>query len=186
LASPQLQARKSWREVTTPAGKRFRVPGTPFRWRDGSPSGKTTLPDDGPWRPGALRVVDLSMGWAGPLAGHVLAALGADVIKVESHTHFDWWRGSRPPGDGAGLQLHERSHVFNAVNRGKRGITVNLATPAGNQLARDLIRGADVVIENFGAGIIEKLGLTYEALSADNPGLIMLRQPGFGSDGPEA
>lgn len=126
------------------------------------------------------------MGWAGPLAGHVLAALGADVIKVESHTHFDWWRGSRPPGDGAGLGLHERSHVFNAVNRGKRGITVNLATPRGNQLARELIHDADVVIENFGAGIIEKLGLTYEALSAENPGLIMLRQPGFGSTGPEA
>jgi len=130
-------------------------------------------------------VVDLSMGWAGPLAGQILGLLGADVIKVESHIRFDWWRGSRPPGDDPSLALYERSHVFNAVNRGKRGITLNLATPGGNDLAHRLIRDADIVIENFGAGIIEKLGLTYERLSADNPGLIMLRQPGFGSDGPE-
>jgi crotonobetainyl-CoA:carnitine CoA-transferase CaiB-like acyl-CoA transferase len=142
-------------------------------------------PRGGPWRDGALRVVDLSMGWAGPLAGQILGLLGADVIKVESHIRFDWWRGSRPPGDDPSLALYERSHVFNAVNRGKRGITLNLATPGGNDLAHRLIREADIVIENFGAGIIEKLGLTYERLSADNPGLIMLRQPGFGSDGPE-
>jgi len=187
LASPQLKARDFWVETTVPGGTTFRVPGSPFRTRgaEGTAS-KTRNESNGPWKPGALRVVDLSMGWAGPLAGHVLAALGADVIKVESHTHFDWWRGSRPPGDGAGLGLHERSHVFNAVNRGKRGITLNLATPRGAELARELIRGADVVIENFGAGIIEKLGLTYEALSSENPGLIMLRQPGFGSTGPEA
>lgn len=188
LASPQLKARNSWAESRTPSGRRVCVPGSPFRASEQYSGAQSNGVQrfEGPWSPGALRVVDLSMGWAGPLAGHVLAALGADVIKVESHTHFDWWRGSRPPGDGDGLGLHERSHVFNAVNRGKRGITLNLATPRGNDLARDLIRGADVVIENFGAGVIEKLGLTYEALSAENPGLIMLRQPGFGSSGPEA
>lgn len=188
LASPQLRLRSSWAEALTPSRRRLRVPGSPFRAVEAQPGATPArVPDmPGPWRPGALRVVDLSMGWAGPLAGHVLAALGADVIKVESHTHFDWWRGSRPPGDGDGLGLHERSHVFNAVNRGKRGITLNLANPRGNDLARDLIRHADVVIENFGAGIIEKLGLTYESLSAENSGLIMLRQPGFGSTGPEA
>lgn len=184
LASPQLAARGFWREVETPAGRRYRVPGAPARVRTNSRAGASHAPG-GPWREGALRVVDLSMGWAGPLAGHILASVGADVIKVESHTHFDWWRGSRPPGDDPALALHERSHVFNAVNRGKRGITLNLATPAGNELAHRLIHEADIVIENFGAGIIEKLGLTYERLSADNPGLIMLRQPGFGSDGPE-
>lgn len=184
LESPQLAARGFWREAETPAGRRYRVPGPPARVRTNSRAGGPHTPG-GPWRDGALRVVDLSMGWAGPLAGHILASLGADVIKVESHTHFDWWRGSRPPGDDPALALHERSHVFNAVNRGKRGITLNLATPAGNELAHRLIRNADIVIENFGAGIIEKLGLTYERLSADNPGLIMLRQPGFGSDGPE-
>lgn len=184
LASPQLRARGFWREVSTPSGKTLRVPGAPARVRTAPAAGGRRAPG-GPWRQGALRVVDLSMGWAGPLAGQILGLLGADVIKVESHIRFDWWRGSRPPGDDPSLALYERSHVFNAVNRGKRGVTLNLATPGGNDLAHRLIRDADIVIENFGAGIIEKLGLTYERLSADNPGLIMLRQPGFGSDGPE-
>lgn len=186
LASPQLRARGFWREVSTPSGNTVRVPGAPARVRTSSATvaGGTHTPA-GPWRDGMLRVVDLSMGWAGPLAGQILGLLGADVIKVESHVRFDWWRGSRPPGDDPSLALYERSHVFNAVNRGKRGITLNLATAGGNDLAHRLIREADIVIENFGAGIIEKLGLTYERLSADNPGLIMLRQPGFGSDGPE-
>ncbi|MCO5200196.1 MAG: CoA transferase [Chloroflexi bacterium] len=184
LASPHLRARGFWREVLTPSGKTLRVPGAPARVRAAPSAGGARAPG-GPWRDGALRVVDLSMGWAGPLAGQILGMLGADVIKVESHIRFDWWRGSRPPGDDPSLALYERSHVFNAVNRGKRGITLNLATPGGNDLAHRLIRDADIVIENFGAGIIEKLGLTYGQLSAGNPGLIMLRQPGFGSDGPE-
>ncbi|HQW52289.1 MAG TPA: CoA transferase, partial [Tepidiformaceae bacterium] len=185
LSSPQLAARNFWREVRTPGGRTYRVPGLPIRVTAGE-SGAPGHPSTGPWHPGALRVVDLSMGWAGPLAAQVLASLGADVIKVESHTHFDWWRGSRPPGEGAGLALHERSHVFNAVNRGKRGISLNLRTPDGHALARRLIGEADIVIENFGAGVIEKLGLTYAVLAEQNPRLIMLRQPGFGSDGPEA
>ncbi len=185
LGSQQLAARNFWREVRTPGGRTYRVPGPPIRVT----AGESAAPghrSKGPWHPGALRVVDLSMGWAGPLAAQVLASLGADVIKVESHAHFDWWRGSRPPGEGAGQALHERSHVFNAVNRGKRGISLNLRTPDGHALARRLIGDADIVIENFGAGVIEKLGLTYAVLAEQNPRLIMLRQPGFGGDGPEA
>jgi crotonobetainyl-CoA:carnitine CoA-transferase CaiB-like acyl-CoA transferase len=115
-----------------------------------------------------------------------LAAMGADVIKIESHTHFDWWRGSRPPGDNDNLGLHERSHVFNTVNRGKRGITLDLSTTRGREIAIELVATADVVLENYAAGVIEKLGLTYEVLSARNPSLIMIRQPGFGADGPES
>lgn len=185
LSSPQLEARKSWHTVTTPGGRSFQVPGEPARIpAEAGPGQRDNA--TGPWRAGALRVVDLSMGWAGPFVGMNLAAMGADVIKVESHTHFDWWRGSRPPGDGDGGDLHERSHVFNSVNRGKRGITLDLTHPRGREIALDLIASADVVIENFAAGVIEKLGLTYAAVSVRNPSLIMLRQPGFGSDGPES
>ncbi len=187
LASPQLKARDYWRGVTTPSGRALTVPGAPARVQATAPASVAPArAGNVPWRDGALRVADLSMGWAGPMVGVLLASFGADVIKVESHTHFDWWRGSRPPGDDLTLALWERSHVFNGVNRGKRGITLNLHTPRGNQLARDLIGTADVVIENFGAGVLEKLGLTYESLSAENPRLVMLRQPGFGSTGPEA
>ncbi|MGH2633627.1 MAG: CoA transferase, partial [Tepidiformaceae bacterium] len=186
LDSPQLRARNSFRGVTTPRGRTYRVPGPPARvLAEAEPTPGQERPD-GPWRPGRVRVADLSMGWAGPLVGFNLASFGADVIKVESHTHFDWWRGSRPPGDDPAQRLFEHSHVFNASNRGKRGITVNLATPRGRELALRFIGTADVLIENFGAGVLEKLGLTWDVLSAANPRLIMLRQPGFGSTGPEA
>lgn len=185
LDSPQLAARNAWREVRTPSGRTYRVPGTPIRVVDEAPGAGSPLAD-GPWRTGALRVVDLSMGWAGPLVGHILACHGADVIKVESHRRFDWWRGSRPPGDDLSLQLYERSHVFNSANRGKRGITLDLRSPEGARIVRKLIGTADVVIENFGTGVMDRLGLSYEELGAANPGLVMIRQPGFGSTGPEA
>ncbi|MFN0095833.1 MAG: CoA transferase [Dehalococcoidia bacterium] len=180
-----LQARGFWQTVTTPAGRAFRVPGPPIRV-EAARSGSRADISIGPWEPGKVRVVDLSMGWAGPYVSHILACYGADVIKVEACQKFDWWRGSRPPGDDPTLALHERSHVFNSANRGKRGLTLNLRDPEGNALARKLIATADIVVENFISGVMEKLGLTYEALSAENPGLIMLRQPGFGSWGPDA
>jgi crotonobetainyl-CoA:carnitine CoA-transferase CaiB-like acyl-CoA transferase len=186
LTSPQLEARGFWRTITTPGGCTLRVPGAPVRVLAEGPAGRADRRPDGPWREGALRVVDLSMGWAGPMVSHILGTLGADVIKVEGHRRFDWWRGSRPPGDDPTLALHERSHVFNSVNRAKRGITLDLTCERGCELARQLIESADVVVENFGAGVLERLGLGYEAVSARNPGLIMLRQPGFGSTGPEA
>ena len=186
LDSPQLRARKSWDRVETPSGKTLKVPGPSARvLAESGPSPRADR-EPGPWRPGALRVADLSMGWAGPLVTLNLSAMGADVIKVESHTHFDWWRGSRPPGDGDGMGLHERSHVFNTANRGKRGITLDLSSPRGRDLAIELISTADLVIENYAAGVIEKLGLTYDVLSARNPSLVMLRQPGFGGNGPES
>ena len=184
LDSPQLRHRKSWDSVQSPDGRTLRVPGALARVRAESAPG-TRRSTAGPWRRGALRVVDLSMGWAGPMVTLNLAAMGADVIKIESHTHFDWWRGSRPPGDEA-LGLHERSHVFNTANRGKRGITLDLASDRGREVAIELISTADVLIENYAAGVIEKLGLAYEVLSERNPPLIMLRQPGFGCDGPES
>jgi len=185
LDSPQLRARGSWRRTITPAGRELTVPGPVARvLAQSGPGQREERP--GPWRPGALRIVDLSMGWAGPMVTLNLAAMGADVIKVESHSHFDWWRGSRPPGDGDGMGLHERSHVFNTANRGKRGITLDLGTERGREVLLDLVATADALVENYAAGVLEKLGLTYEVLSARNPSLVMLRQPGFGGTGPEA
>jgi crotonobetainyl-CoA:carnitine CoA-transferase CaiB-like acyl-CoA transferase len=188
LEAPHLREREVWQPVSTPGGKQMEVPGPVTRVMAAASAREVPEETGGPspWEPGKLRVVDLSMGWAGPLVTHILAALGADVIKVESHTHFDWWRGSRPPGSDNGLRTYEWSHVFNSANRGKRGITLNLATPRGLDILRELIREADVLVENFGAGVLEKMDLSYERLSAENPRLVMLRQPGFGSDGPES
>ncbi len=133
---------------------------------------------------GKLRVLDLSMGWAGPLAGQMFAEMGAEVIKVEDTHHFDWWRGSlsmAPPE----MQPIERAAVFNTANRGKRGVTLDLAGVRGIEILKRLIKVSDILIENFSPGVMERLGLSYESVSALNPRLIMISMPSFGLDGPE-
>ncbi len=186
LASPQLAARSAWTTWQAPEGDRYRVPRLPVRELASRPDGagkRDTGP--APWEPTPLRVVDLSMGWAGPLVGHILACLGGDVIKVESHRAPDWWRGGGA-GFDAELRLHERSHVFNGVNRGKRGICLDLRSEEGREALLRLVRGADVVIENFRPGTLERLGIAPDRLWAENPRLVILRHSGFGQDGPEA
>ena len=131
-----------------------------------------------------MRVLDLSMGWAGPLVGQMFAEMGAEVIKVEDTHHFDWWRGSlsmAPPE----MQPIERASVFNTANRGKRGVTLDLASARGIEILKRLIGVADILIENFSPGVMGRLGLGYQAVSAINPRLIMISMPSFGSDGPE-
>jgi crotonobetainyl-CoA:carnitine CoA-transferase CaiB-like acyl-CoA transferase len=134
-----------------------------------------------------LRVLDLSMGWAGPFVSFILAELGTEVIKVEARQRFDWWRGP-PPRDRPGTDVpypHEMSAVFNSANRHKRGVTLDLTTAAGRATLLDLVRVSDLLVENFTPHAMAALELTYPALAAVNPGLIMLSMPGFGSTGPE-
>ncbi len=133
---------------------------------------------------GKLRVLDLSMGWAGPLVGQMFAEMGAEVIKVEDTHHFDWWRGSLSMAP-AEMQPIERAGVFNTANRGKRGITLDLSGTRGIEILKRLIGSADILVENFSPGVMDRLGLGYDALSAINQRLIMISMPSFGSDGPE-
>jgi crotonobetainyl-CoA:carnitine CoA-transferase CaiB-like acyl-CoA transferase len=133
----------------------------------------------------SLKVLDLSMGWAGPLVGQMFAEMGAEVIKVEDTHHFDWWRGSlsmAPPE----MQPIERAAVFNTANRGKRGVTIDLAAFRGIQILRSLIEVSDLLIENFSPGVMDRLGLGYDVVSAINPRMIMISMPSFGSTGPES
>ena len=133
---------------------------------------------------GKIRVLDLSMGWAGPLVGQMFAEMGAEVIKVEDTHHFDWWRGSlsmAPPE----MQPIERAAVFNTANRGKRGVTLDLASARGIEILKRLIEVSDIIVENFSPGVMDRLGLAYDNLRAINPRLIMISMPSFGSDGPE-
>jgi crotonobetainyl-CoA:carnitine CoA-transferase CaiB-like acyl-CoA transferase len=132
-----------------------------------------------------LKVLDLSMGWAGPLVGQMFAEMGANVIKVEDTHHFDWWRGSLSMAP-AEMQPIERAAVFNTANRGKRGVTLDLASPRGIEILRRLIKVSDLLIENFSPGVMDRLGLGYDAVSAINPRMIMISMPSFGSDGPES
>jgi crotonobetainyl-CoA:carnitine CoA-transferase CaiB-like acyl-CoA transferase len=133
---------------------------------------------------GKLRVLDISMGWAGPLVGQMFAEMGAEAIKVEDTHHFDWWRGSlsmAPPE----MQPIERAAVFNTANRGKRGVTLDLASARGIEILKRLIEVSDILVENFSPGVMDRLGLGYDSLRAINPRLIMISMPSFGSDGPE-
>lgn len=125
-----------------------------------------------------LRVLDMSRVLAGPFAGRMLSDLGADVVKVEP-----------PEGDVTriwGAQINGVAGYYHQQNVGKRGISVDLRLPQGVELVRALSARADVLIENFRPGVIDRLGLGYAALARDNPGLVMLSISGFGRDGPES
>jgi crotonobetainyl-CoA:carnitine CoA-transferase CaiB-like acyl-CoA transferase len=140
-----------------------------------------------PVRPGppfaGLRVLDLTMFWAGPFVGHFLATLGADVVKVESVQRPDGIRfaSSQQP---AAERWWEWSAMFHGVNVGKRAVTLDLADPRGLALLKDLARRVDVLIENFSPRVLDNLGVRYEELAQVNPGLVMVRMPAFGLDGP--
>ncbi len=131
-----------------------------------------------------VRVVDLSMGWAGPLAARHLADMGADVVKVEGCVRFDWWRGWEATQEWIDEGGAEKSSAFNTVNRNKRGITLDLGTPKGSELLKRLVAVSDIVVENYSAGVLPKLGLSYPVLAEVNPAIVMISMPAFGTDGP--
>ncbi len=137
-------------------------------------------------RPGLLRdirIVDLTMGWAGPLATRQLADMGAEVIKVESCQYFDWWRGWESTPESIEQKLYEQSTAFNSANRNKFGITLDLTIPRGVDLLLRLVAISDAVIENYTASVLPKLGLAYERLREVNPELVMVSMPPFGASG---
>jgi formyl-CoA transferase len=129
-----------------------------------------------------LKVLELGQLIAGPFAGKVLAEFGAEVIKIEPPAS-----GKDPGGDPLRQWrlLHEGTSLWWYVQaRNKKSVTANLRMAAGQEIARRLSRDADIVIENFRPGTLEKWGLGYDVLAADNPGLILLRLSGFGQTGP--
>lgn len=124
-----------------------------------------------------IAVVDFSRVLAGPYATMMLGDFGADVIKVERPGAGDDTRAWGPPYDSDGVATY-----FNAINRNKRSVTLDLGSPHGLDRARDLVRTADIVVENFRPGTMERLGLGYEDLRRANPGLIYCSITGFGRD----
>ena len=137
----------------------------------------TTPPTDGPLT--GLRVLDCSTILAGPLTCQILGDFGADVIKVEHPQHGDGMRGHGPGVDGVGLWWKE-------IARNKRTIGLNLGHPDGAEIALQLARTADVLVENFRPGTLERWGLGWDRLQEVNPALVLLRVTGFGQDGPYA
>lgn len=202
LADPVLHERQFFRDV---AGAK--LPGRPYRWTDPWPSGSApsrlkslfeSSPIAHPVAPhfseitrsarggglplAGIRVLELTNNWAGPVAGRHLADLGAEVIKVELATK-PATRGSHYPGNEPGKYHWNRSGYFNEMNRNKRDVALNLATPRGRELFLKLVEGADAIVENNSARVMPNLGLGYEDLAAVNPRLVMASISGFGATG---
>jgi crotonobetainyl-CoA:carnitine CoA-transferase CaiB-like acyl-CoA transferase len=149
---------------------------------DWSPRAGTRVRPDGAPLAG-LRVVDLTGFWAGPAGTQLLAAFGADVIKVESTQRPDGMRftSTRPPSvDG----WWEWGAVFQGANAGKRGITLDLTRPQGREVLYTLVAQADVLIENYSPRVLDNFGITWDVLRSINPQLSLVRMPAFGLDGP--
>jgi benzylsuccinate CoA-transferase BbsF subunit len=132
-----------------------------------------------------LRVVELGAFAAGPAVGKHLADHGAEVIRIESRSRPDGFRANYPPYKD-GVPGPERAGMFAMTNNDKLGVTLNLKTEAGLGLARRLISRADVVVENFTPGTMDRLGLGYDALKEENPSLVMLSTCNQGQTGPNA
>lgn len=125
-----------------------------------------------------VKIVDLSQGWGGPGGAMLLADQGADVIKVEP------LQGEQGRGFFANEPINGEERGFLALNRGKRGIALNLKNPKGKEALIRIVKSADVLLHNFRAGVSERLGIDYETLKSINPRLIYVVLTGFGTKGP--
>jgi hypothetical protein len=144
-------------------------------------------PPKGPGALSHIRVLDLSRVLAGPWCTQNLADLGAEVIKVERPGRGDDTRAWGPPWitDGQGARTSDSTY-FASANRGKRSITLDIASPCGQALARELAAHSDVFIENYKVGDLKRYGLDYESLRQLNPRLVYCSLTGYGQDGPDA
>lgn len=194
LSQQVLRERGAFTSVSI-GGVRFEAPAVPFGFKEAgahtglrgnadSPEANSALP--GRERAEELplsgtRVVDLTMGWAGPLATRQLADMGAEILKVESCQHPDWWRGTEiNPAQPDDVSFETRLQ-FQFVNRNKTGVTLDLRSVDGRELFIRLVASSDAVVNNFSAGTMDRLGLGYDALKAVNPDIIMLSMPAFGT-----
>lgn len=193
LEHPIFNARGSLASLTH-EGKAYRVPLTPFRLEETPPLAqldavRESAPSDTPLPPveddtaplAGVRVIDFSMGWAGPLATRMLADFGAEVIKIEAGRYPDWWRSVDWSPEAIARKQYEESRHFSALNRGKQSISLDLTNEIGRTLAKTLVERADIVVENQAAGVMPRLGLGYEHLSQARDDLIMLSMSAFGS-----
>jgi len=141
-----------------------------------------------------IRIIDLSMWFAGPMASRLLGDMGAEVIKIESIKHMDPWRGpvsltekqrSRFPERITTKAPYNAAAGFNLQNRNKRGITLDLGSRQGKELFKRLVGMVDVVLENYSPNIMGKLGLDYDVLKQVRSDIILMSMPAFGRTGPD-
>ncbi len=140
-----------------------------------------------------VRVLDLSLAWAGPMTGRILGEWGAEVIKIEGASKMDRWRGGTSPQRGLeryadrdpGEQPWNRNAFYNTQNVNKKSLSLNLKSKRGLQIFRQLVAVSDIVLENFSAGAMGRLGLEYDELRKIKDDIVMVSMPGFGKTGPE-
>jgi crotonobetainyl-CoA:carnitine CoA-transferase CaiB-like acyl-CoA transferase len=210
LAEPHLAARAFFHAVTHPSLGPIALPGAPAHFSASPAAGFAPAPaapaPDGPdWdaRPETLagaggiprrplegvRLLDLTQAWIGPYAAMLLADLGAEVIKIESHRRPDVWRQwSWDPVPMTTVNADEvnASPNYNSVNLGKRSLCLDLKSPEGRDILLRLVGNADLLMENYTPRVLERFGLGYETLRARNPALVATSFCGYGKTGPLA
>jgi crotonobetainyl-CoA:carnitine CoA-transferase CaiB-like acyl-CoA transferase len=152
-------------------------------------SDQKPLPGSGPLA--GVRVIDLTQAWAGPMCTRTLAFLGAEVIKIESPTRIDVWRGAyrggnqeRFPDFDPGEKPYNRNSLFNTQNHDKLALSLDLKAEGAKEILFDLVRISDVVVANFAPAVLDRLGIGYEVLRKINPRIIVAEMPAFGLGGP--
>ncbi|MCX6389117.1 MAG: CoA transferase, partial [Solirubrobacterales bacterium] len=130
-----------------------------------------------------IKVLDLSRLLPGPFCSLLLADCGADVLKVEDTGMGDYVRWAPPLYEG--VETSAAGALFLSLNRNKRSIRIDLKNDAGREVFLDLVREADVVLESFRPGVLDRLGVGYEALKQVNPGIVYCAISGYGQDGPQ-
>jgi crotonobetainyl-CoA:carnitine CoA-transferase CaiB-like acyl-CoA transferase len=173
-----------------PAGAPLHPATAAPEWRGGErPPLAAAAAGDRPLR--GLRVLDLTTAWSGPMSTRLLASLGAEVTKVEGPGRIDDWRGpvggglpNRYPDDEPGAEPYNRCYQFNTQNHDKLGVALDLKDPAGIEIATRLAAESDVLIANFSAGTLERMGIGWERLHELNPRLILVEMPAYGDGGP--
>jgi len=168
------------------------APGAETRELLDAPPRRAASPGPAPQRhsPGeplldGVRVLDLGQVWAGPYAAMLLADQGADVIKVESPTRWDPNRCAAPPGPGREQAWWNTCAYFQEYSRNKRSLGLELANPRGREVLAALVRRADIVIENYRAGVLDRLGIGYDWLRAQRDDVILVSMAAFGQTGPD-
>jgi crotonobetainyl-CoA:carnitine CoA-transferase CaiB-like acyl-CoA transferase len=161
--------------------------------RDGcaEPSGSDLTQGGAPLR--HIRVIELTTAWAGPMAGRIMAFMGAEVIHIEPATRLDSWRHHKavfnprrfPDGVG-GERPFNRASLFNSQNPNKLSLTLDLKKPQGSTILTELLKTADVLISNFLPGFLERAGFGYEQVCQYKPDIIVVEMPAYGRTGPMA
>ena len=205
LSDPHLSARGYLGAIDTQRGatigpiRPFIAPGLPVPDQRVRVQASDPAPVEKPRTPlnlrpfSDLRLIEMTISWAGPYVGNILAPLGIEVIKIESTAPFDGFRTQRPYDHGMrpgqedlvnDNRFYEAGGLFNAVNKVKKDCVIDISTEEGREAFLSLVANSDGLVANFSAHVLPQLGLDFATLQKINPQFVVVRMPAFGVDGP--